>query len=80
VEPVLIDHRPDRRHFGDLMPNRFGIVTGEGVAASAAGRRPTLDDLPELLGRDQGADVSAVPGLPASLLARGRGRGTPPLE
>jgi len=79
VEPVLIDHRLDRRHLGDLMPDRFGIVTGEGVAAPAAGRRPALDDLPDALGRDQGADVTLMPGLAAPLLARGRGRG-PPLE
>jgi hypothetical protein len=73
VEPVLIDHRPDRRHLGDPMPDRFGIVAGEGVAAPAAGRRPALDDLPDALGRDRGADVPAMAGLPAPLLARGGG-------
>ena len=74
MEPVLVHHRLDRRHLGDLMPDRFGVITGEGVAAPAAWRRPALDDLAELLGRDQGAGVAAMAGLPAPLLARGGGR------
>ena len=79
MEPVLIDHRLDRRHFGDLMPDRFGVVAVQVVAAPAAARRLALDDLAELLGRDQGAGVVAMAGLPAPLLARGGGR-RPPLD
>ena len=74
MEPVLVDHGADRRHLGDLMPERLGVVTGEGVAAPAALRRPALDDLAEPLGRDQRADVTTMAGLAAPLLARGRGR------
>ena len=36
MEPVFVHHGQDRRHFGDLMPDRFGVLTGEGVAAPAA--------------------------------------------
>ena len=75
MEPVLVHHGPDRRHLGDLMPDRLGVVAGEGVAAPAALRRLALDDLAELLGRDQGAGMAMMAGLPAPLLARGGGRG-----
>ena len=74
MEPVLVHHGADRRHLGDLMPERLGIVTGEGVAAPAALRRLALDDLADCLGRDQGADVTVMSGLAAPLLARGGGR------
>jgi hypothetical protein len=30
MEPVFLDHGSDRRQFGDLMPERFGIITGLG--------------------------------------------------
>jgi hypothetical protein len=36
MEPILVHHGADRRHLGDLMPERLGIVTGEGFAAPAA--------------------------------------------
>ena len=71
MEPVLVHHGADRRQLGDLMPERFGVVTGEGVAAPAAFRRLALDDLADLLGRDQGAGMASMSGLPAPLLARG---------
>ena len=74
MEPVLIDDRDDRRQLGDLMPERLGIVTGEGVAAPPALRRLALDDLADSLGRDQGAGMTSMARLAAPLLARGRGR------
>ena len=52
MEPVLIDHRLDRRHFGDLMPDRFRVIAAQVVAAPPAALRLALDDLAELLGRD----------------------------
>ena len=75
MEPVLVHHRADRRHFGDLMPERLGIVTGEGVAAPAALRRLALDDLADCLGRDQGAGMTSDgrAGRPASCPRGGPG-------
>jgi hypothetical protein len=49
MEPVLVDHGDDRRQFGDLMSERFRVITGEGIAAPAALRRLALDDLADLL-------------------------------
>ena len=74
MEPVLVHRRLDRRHLGDLVPQRPGIVAVEVVAAAAAGRRLALDHLPESFGRDQGSWVMAMAGLPAPLAARGGGR------
>jgi hypothetical protein len=71
MEPVLIDDRLDRRHFGDLVPDRFGVVAVQLVTAPAASLRLALDDLAELFGRDQGSGVVATTRLPAPLLARG---------
>ena len=68
------DHGADRRQFGDLMSDRFGVIPGEGVAAPSAFGRLAVDDLADLLGRDQGASMTSMSGLPAPLLARGRGR------
>jgi hypothetical protein len=75
MEPVLIDDRADRRQPGDLMPERLGIITGQGITAPAASRRLALDDLAGGLGRDQGAGMTSMARPAASLLARGRGRG-----
>ena len=75
MEPILVHHREDRRQLGDLMPERLGIIAGEGVAAPAALRRLALDDLADCLGRDQGAGMTSMAGLAAPLLARGGGRG-----
>jgi hypothetical protein len=75
MEPILVHHGADRRHLGDLMPDRLGVVAGQVVAAPAALRRPALDDPADCLGRGQGADVTLMSGLAAPLLARGRGRG-----
>jgi hypothetical protein len=76
MEPVLVDHGVDRRQLGDLMPERLGVITGHSGAAPAALWWLTVDDLADLLGRDQRADVTAVAGLTASLLARSRDRST----
>ena len=75
MEPVLSDDREDRRQFGDLMPERLGIITGEGITAPPALRRLALDDLADSLGRDQGAGMTSMARLTASFLARGCGRG-----
>jgi hypothetical protein len=52
MEPVFVHRRLDRRHLGDLVPQRLGIIALEVEATAAATRRPALDDLPDLLGRD----------------------------
>ena len=75
MEPVLIDDRQDRRQLGDLMPERLGVVTGEGVAAPPALRRLALDGVTDGLGRDQGAGMTSMAGLAAPLLARRGSRG-----
>jgi hypothetical protein len=74
MEPVLIHHGEDRRHLGDLMADRLGIITGEGVAAEAALGRLAVDDLADLFGRNKGAGLAVMARLSASLLARGRSR------
>ena len=74
MEPVFVHRRLDRRHLGDLMPQRLGIVAPEVESTAAATRWPALDDLPDSLGRDQGSWVMAMAGLPTPLLARGGGR------
>ena len=70
VEPILVYHRLDRRHLGDLVSDRLGIIAVQLVAASAASLRPAFDDLADLFGRDQGPGMVAMTGLPAPLLAR----------
>ena len=79
MEAVFIHGREDRRQFGDLMAERIGIISGEVLAALPASWRLALDALTDVLGRDQGPDMTNMPGLPAPLLAR-RGRGRPSLD
>lgn len=74
MEPVFVHHGGNRRHLGDLMSERLGVLTGQGVTAPAAFRRLAVDDLSELLGRDQGSGVVTMAGLSAPLLPRGRSR------
>jgi hypothetical protein len=74
MEPVFVHHGSDRRHFGDLVSDRLGVVAEQLVAAPAALRWLALDDLAELLGTDQGAGLTGMAGLPAPLLARGGSR------
>jgi hypothetical protein len=74
MEPVFIHHGDDRRHLGDLVADRFGVITGQSVAAPAASGRLAVDDLADLLGRDQGSGLAMMSGLAAPLLARGGGR------
>ena len=71
MKPVLIDDRPRRRQFGDLVAERFGVIAVKDIATPAATGRPARDDLPEWLGRDQGPGVMAMTGLPAPFLPRG---------
>ena len=70
MEPVFVHDGEDRRQFGDLMPERLGVIPGEGVAAPATSGRFAVDDLAELLRRDQGAGMATMAGLPTPLLAR----------
>ncbi len=79
MEPVLVDHRLDRRHFGDLMADRLGVVAVERLAAGPAHGGLALEDLTELIRRDQGPGLAAMSGLAASLLPRG-GRRRPSLD
>jgi hypothetical protein len=51
MEPVFVHHGQDRRHLGDLMSDRLGVVAEQLVAAPAALLWLALDDLAELLGR-----------------------------
>ena len=74
MESILIHYGEDGRHFGDLVSNRFGIITGEGIATEAAFWRLAVDHLADLLGRDEGSSLTLMARLSASLLARGRGR------
>ena len=77
MEPILVDHRPDRRHFGHLVSDRLGVVAMQLVAAPSALGRLAFNDLPELLRRDQGSGLVAMAGLAAPLLSRGRNRWSP---
>ena len=79
MESVLIDRGEDRWHFGDLVADRFGVITGERVTAEAASGRLAVDDLADLLGRDEWASFAMMAGLPTPLLARGGSR-RPPLD
>jgi hypothetical protein len=74
MEPVFVHRRLDRRHLGDLVPQRLGIIAPEVEPTAAATRWPALGDLADSLGRDQGSWVMTMAWLPTSLLARGGGR------
>jgi hypothetical protein len=79
MEPVFVHHGEDGRHLGDLVSDRLGVITGEGIAAPAASGRLAVDDLADLLGGYERAGLARMAGLPAPLPARGGGRG-PPLD
>ena len=64
MEPIFVDRRSDRRDFGDLMSDRFGIVAEERPTAASTFGRPALDDLTDLLGRYEGPDLALMTGLP----------------
>jgi hypothetical protein len=74
MEPVFVHHGADRRHFGDLMPDRFRVITVEGLAAPAALGWLAVDDLAELIGRHERTGLATMAGLPTPLLTRGGGR------
>jgi hypothetical protein len=74
MEAIFIHHGYDGRHFGDLVADRFGVITGECIAAPAASGRLTVEDLAELLGGYEWAGLAMMAGLPTPLLARGGGR------
>ncbi len=71
MEPVFVYDRLGRRYLGHRMPKRFRILAVEIVAVPATVRRPTLDDLAELFGRDQSPRMMAMSRLPTSFLPRG---------
>ncbi len=77
MEPVLVDHRPDRWHFSDLMSDRLGVIAVQRLAAGPALGRLALEDLPELLRRDQGSGLMTMAGLTAPLLPQGGNRWSP---
>src|SRR5436305_10939130 len=77
MESVFVHHGEDRRHLGDLVSDRLGVITGQGIAAPAASGRLAVDDLADLLGGYERAGLAMMAGLPAPLLARGGGRRTP---
>jgi site-specific DNA recombinase len=79
MEPILGDHRLDRRDLGDLMAQGLGILTGQAVAATSAVRGLAIEGLVDLLGGNQGAGVAVMAGLPSTPLAGGSG-GRPSLD
>ena len=71
---VLVHLGEHWRQFGDLMPERVGIVSVEVVATASALGRLAHDDLAKLFRRDQSTDTTAMTGLPSPLLPRWRNR------
>ncbi len=65
MELVFIDDGANGRHFGDLVTDRFGVIALEVLTALPALERLALDHLAKLFGRNQGANTTAVTGLPA---------------
>ena len=74
MEAIFVHHGEDGRHFGDLVADRFGVITGECIAAPAASGRLAVEDLAELLRGYERAGLATMAGLPTPLLARGGGR------
>ena len=79
MQLVFIDDGADRRHFGHLVTERFGISAVEVLTALPAVSWLALDHLAELFGWNQGANTAKVTGLPAPILPRGRS-GRSPLD
>src|ERR1700678_4236386 len=75
MEPKLVDDRLDPGQFSDLMDQRFRVVAGETMAASAASGWLTIDRLVNLFGRDQRAVGFAMSKLPAPVLTARGSRG-----
>ena len=71
MEPIPRDDGLNRRDLSDLMAQRLRVRTGQVVAAAAAVRGPTVEDLVDLLWGDQGPGVTAMAGLSTPSLARG---------
>lgn len=73
---ILGDDRRQFGQFGDLMPGRLGIAGvrfgGQCLVAAAAGRGNIGDDVVDAILWQSLPVVSAMPGLPAGLAARGR--------
>ena len=64
MESVFVHHGEDRRHLGDLVSDRLGVITGQGIAAPAASGRLAVDDLADLLGGYERAGLAMMAGLP----------------
>ena len=75
MEPVLVDDGLDLGQFGDLVDQGGRIITGQGVAATSAVRRPALGDRVQPLRRDQATLGPAMSRLAAPPPPRGRGGG-----
>jgi hypothetical protein len=73
MQPMLGHPDRDRRQLGDLTPRRLGridaICLGELVRTRPAPVGPMLDDLVDLLGREQSAVPAFVSVLPTPLAA-----------
>src|SRR5258707_1211283 len=50
MESVFVHHGEDRRHFGDLVADRLGGITGQGIVAPAASGRLAVENLAGLFG------------------------------
>ena len=75
MEPILVDDRFDPGQFSDLMDQRFRVVAGEPMAASAASGWLTMDRLMNLFGGDQRTVGFAMPRLSTPFLSAGRSWG-----
>jgi len=73
MQPMLGHPDRDRRQLGDLTPRRLGRIDAirldELVRARPAPLGPMLDDLVDLLGREQSAVPAFVALLPTPLAA-----------
>ena len=68
VELIFHDIRHDDRQFGHLMTQGMGIVAPQRLAATTTGGWLARDGLPDLLGRDQQAQLPRMTRLAAGLL------------
>ena len=67
---VFVHHGLYGGHFGDLVPDRLGVVALQHLVAPPAFGRLAVDDVAELLGRYKRTGLAAMAGLTAPLLAR----------
>ncbi len=73
MESVLVHQGLDLGQFGDLVDQGTGVITDQGVSATATIGGPTLGDRAQLLGRDQAPLCPGMSRLPTPLATRGPG-------